>query len=47
METLTHSKDPGLEDPALVIPGEDLVYRNLNGSRSDEVLKELPDHLWR
>jgi len=29
------SKDPGPEDPALVIPGGDLVYCNLNGSRSD------------
>jgi hypothetical protein len=38
-------KDPGPEDPALVIPGGDLVYCNLNGSRSDGVLKELPDHL--
>jgi len=32
-------KDPGPEDPALVIPGGDLVYCNLNGSRSDGVLE--------
>jgi len=29
------SKDPGPEDPVLVIPKGDLVYCNLNGSRSD------------
>jgi len=28
-------KDPGPEDPALVIPGGDLVYCNLIGARSD------------
>ncbi len=33
------SKDTGPEDPALVIPGGDLVYCNLNGSRSDSVLE--------
>ena len=26
------SKDPGSEDPALVIPGGDSIYYNLNGS---------------
>jgi len=29
------SKDPGPEDPALVIFGGDLVYCNLNGARSE------------
>ena len=33
------SKDPGLEDPALVIPGGDLVYWHLNDLRSNGVME--------
>jgi len=31
--------NPGTEDVALIISGGDLVYCNLNGERSDEVME--------
>ncbi len=39
------SKDAGPEDPTLVIPGGDLVYCNLNGSRGDGI-PALRTRLW-
>ena len=38
-QDLDLSKDPGPEDPALVIPRGDLVSWNLNGLWSDGVLE--------
>ncbi len=38
-QQIHESKDPGPEDPALVIPRGDLVYWHFSGSWSDEVLE--------